>query len=112
MLMVWISRGHGGWALGILGLCLLPLMLAAYFDVLPEDPALAVWSLTILLFVSGVVTTVIGYYLNRGGGFWTIDATTGLEYFDKSARHSLYFIPMQYWGFLYVALAGLLFWNI
>jgi hypothetical protein len=29
-----------------------------------------------------------------------------MEHFDTSAKHSLYYIPMQHWGFLYFVLAG------
>src|SRR5262245_13642308 len=111
MFCIW--RGRGLWALGIPALYFLPpIFLDVHYTLLPEGTKAPGWLVAILLLLSGSTTTALGFYLNRGGGFWTIDAATGLQYFDKSARHSLYFVPMQYWGLLYCALAGLAFWKL
>jgi hypothetical protein len=104
--LIWISRGRGGWAFWIpLGGLFLIAAADKQFHVLPRDPNIARWIVAALGLAFGSTLTGIGFYLNRGPGFWTIDSATGLQYFDKSARHSLYFIPMQYWGLFYCALA-------
>jgi hypothetical protein len=83
----------------------LPALADSELSLLPKDPRIFGWVFTALGLASGLITIGAGFYLNRGPGFWTIDPTTGMEYFDKSAKHSLYYIPMQHWGFLYFALA-------
>jgi hypothetical protein len=104
--MIWISRGHGGWALRFpLVLVLLLCLAKSQFGVPSTDPKIVRWGLIALGMVFGLIMTGVGFYLNRGSGCWAIDSATGLQYFDKSARHSLYFIPMQYWGLFYCALA-------
>jgi hypothetical protein len=104
--MIWISRGRGGWAFGIPLACIFLTALAdSKFNVLQKDLRISRWILVALGLASGLITTGVGFYLNRGPGFWTIDPTTGMQYFDKSARHSLYYVPMQYWGLCYCALA-------
>lgn len=104
--MIWISRGRGGWALGIPLLCVfLPALADSEFSLLPKTPRVFGWVFAALGLASGLITIGVGFYLNRGPGFWTIDPATGMEQFDTSAKHSLYYIPMQYWGFLYFVLA-------
>jgi len=92
--------------LGIPLLCVfLPALADSEFSLLPKTPRVFGWVFVTLGLASGLITIGVGFYLNRGPGFWTIDPTTGMEHFDTSAKHSLYYIPMQYWGFLYFVLA-------
>jgi hypothetical protein len=103
--MIWISRGQGGWAFWIpLIFVLVPVIANDYLHVLPQkNPAFGL-AFGALGLAAGLVTAALGFYLNRGPGLWTIDSATGLRYFDKSAKHSLYFVPMQYWGLFYCVL--------
>lgn len=111
--MIWICRGKGGWAFGIPTSCLLlPALADAQFHLLPKDPRISGWFFIALALASGLTTTGVGFYLNRGPGFWTVDPMTGMQHFDKSAKHSLYYVPMQYWGLFYCVFAlfaGVLF---
>jgi hypothetical protein len=103
--MFWISRGRGGWAFWIpIIVLLVPVIADDYLHILPKGRSAFSWTFGSLGLVAGFITAAMGFYLNRGPGFWTIDSATGLRYFDKSAKHSLYFIPMQYWGLFYCAL--------
>ncbi len=105
-LMIWVSRGRGGWALGIPFLFSLLLVAGDRLGFFPRDPGAGKWILIGLALASGLVTTGLGFYLNREPkSFRTIDPSTGQEYIDKSARHSMYYIPLQYWGLFYCALA-------
>ena len=103
--MIWISRGRGGWAFWIpLIFVLVPVIADDYLHVLPKGKPAFGLTFCALWVAAGLVTATWGFYLNRGPGFWTIDSATGLRYFDKSAKHSLFFIPMQYWGLFYCVL--------
>ena len=105
--MIWISRGRGGWALWTLLLCIaVPFFVCDWLHLLPADnsPAAHYFFYSLLL-AAGLIVTPLGFSLNRGPGYWRIDPASGLKYFDKSANHSMYFIPMQYWGLLYLLAA-------
>jgi hypothetical protein len=104
--MIWVSRGRGGWAIWTLILLIMvPLLAGDQFHLLPQTQHAAQWILLGGLLASGLIVTALGFRLNRGPGRWTIDSASGLQYFDKSAKHSLYLIPMQYWGLFYCTLA-------
>ena len=103
--MIWISRGRGGWAVWIpLIFLLAPVLVDDYLHLLPKSGPAFGLTFGALGLASGLVIAAMGFYLNRGPGIWTVDSATGLRYFDKSARHSLYFIPLQYWGLFYCLL--------
>src|SRR5262249_53777328 len=99
--MFYLARGRGRLALA--GPGLLGLVLAADDAVgfLPKGATADKWILVAFLLTSGLITAGIGIYLNRGPGSLAVDPTTGREYFDTSARHSFYRVPLQYWGYLY-----------
>jgi len=103
--LCWVSRGWGSLALGIPGLFTLLLAADDRFAFLPKSATASKWLLIAVLLASGLIASGLGVYLNRGPGSWTIDPTTGQEYFDTSAAHSLYYVPLQYWGFAYCLLA-------
>lgn len=100
--MIWISRGRGGWAFWILLIFIaVPVILTDYVKFLPHTQDGTQWLTLGSLLAAGILVATLGFRLNRGGGHWRIDPASGLKYFDKSANHSLYFIPMQYWGLVY-----------
>ena len=104
--MIYIWRGRGIWAIAIPSLMLIvPLMIIGMLHLPPESRPVLQWLIFSCGLIAGILTAALGFLWNRGGGRWTIDSASGLRYFDKSAKHSLYFIPMQYWGLFYCAVA-------
>jgi hypothetical protein len=101
----WVSRGWGSLALGTPLLLSLMLWADDTFQFLPNDGPATKWIFVTILFASGLLASGLGLYLNRGPGSWAIDPTTGLEYFDTWAKHSMYYVPLQYWGLFYCLLA-------
>jgi len=102
-MLIW--RGHGYWVL------LLPfatLGAVAYVD--KTFPAVLVhkqlWFAAALA-GAGLLCTLWGLLANSGGALQAIDRLTGLIVTIR-IRHSLYGIPMQYWGGLYLLAAGAL----
>lgn len=60
-----------------------------------------------LLFLpAAVVIWFLGKYLNKPKTY--IDKATGQQVYSNGGRHSLFFIPMEYWAFIYVILAVVL----
>jgi hypothetical protein len=57
------------------------------------------------LAVAGIICFVGGLIVNCGGPFQVIDRLTGLLVTIK-CRHSLYGIPVHYWGLVFVVAAG------
>jgi hypothetical protein len=107
--MIWISRGRGGWAVWIPIICLIGLVLCdEQLHMLPADRHASAIVFGVVAMLCGMAVAALGFSWNRGPGFWTIDSATGLRYFDKSAKHSLFFIPMQYWGLVYCAIVILI----
>lgn len=103
--MIWIARGQGGWALWVPLIVLgVPAVADDYLHILPSDRNALGWIFGALGMATGLAIAAIGFWVNRGPGLWTIDSASGLQYFDKSAKHSLYFIPVQYWGLFYCGL--------
>lgn len=58
------------------------------------------WGAT-ALGLSAILITTLGMYLRRRGARVVIDKETGQELVLRS-RHSLFFIPMEYWGGLLI----------
>lgn len=65
------------------------------------------WPKLAALAVAGLVVLLIGKYLNGRGGKVLIEKDTGREVLVKP-RHSLFFINVEYWGYILVAL-GVIF---
>ncbi|MGE5516172.1 MAG: hypothetical protein ACM31D_10165 [Bacteroidota bacterium] len=51
--------------------------------------------------LSALVVTALGIYLRRRGARVVVDKETGQELVLRS-RHTLFFIPMEYWGAILV----------
>jgi hypothetical protein len=66
------------------------------------------WPLAVAFVVAGVVTWFVGQTLNARSSRTASDTVPGGER-TTSAAHSLFFVPMQYWGVLLIALAALPF---
>ena len=65
---------------------------------LPEDT-----SLIIGLVVAGIIVWFLGKKLNGAPEKVLIDQETGTAY-KMGTRHSLFFIPMQFWGPILIAI--------
>jgi len=57
------------------------------------------WTLSLVLFLSAVSVYLIGIKLNNKIGQIVIDKETGQE-IELKNTHSLFWIPLQYWGFI------------
>lgn len=67
-----------------------------------------VWPLSLSLIISGIICCVLGQYLNNRPGKIVIDKETGEE-IELRKTHSFFFIPLQYWGFIWCAAAIIAF---
>jgi hypothetical protein len=100
-MLIW--RGHGYWVF------LLPLLTLGVF--VHADKSLPAFAANKQLWVvaglasAGLVCALWGFFANRGGAVQAIDRLTGLIVTIR-VRHSLYGIPMQYWGGVYLLAAG------
>jgi hypothetical protein len=60
-----------------------------------------------LLFLpAAVLLWFLGRYLNKPKVY--TDKATGQQVYSKGGRHSLFYIPIEYWAFIYVLLAIIL----
>jgi hypothetical protein len=66
------------------------------------------WPLALAFLIAGAITWFAGTALNARGARTVIDKATGREY-TIDGRHSFFFVPMQYWGIVLIALAALPF---
>ncbi|ONG51801.1 hypothetical protein BKE38_15660 [Pseudoroseomonas deserti] len=75
--------------------------MAALFAVLGPKPAPLTFSIVVMLMVllGGLANWWVGRRLNGGPGRELIDARTGQRVILRP-RHSLFWIPMQYWSVL------------
>ena len=69
---------------------------------LPEDT-----SLIIGLVVAGIIVWFLGKKLNGGSEKVLVDQETGTAY-KMGTRHSLFFIPMQFWGPIFIVIGVVL----
>ena len=61
------------------------------------------WPMLVAFLVAGAIVWFLGRYLNDKGTRRLIDPETNQEVTLKS-NHSFFFIPMQYWGAIFVVL--------
>jgi hypothetical protein len=66
------------------------------------------WPLALALVVAGVVIWFVGKALHARGARTVIDKATGRE-LTIGGSHTFFFVPMQYWGVVLIALAALPF---
>lgn len=67
------------------------------------------WPMGVALLLAAAASWQFGRHLNGRPARIVIDKETGEEVALKSGTHSLFFIPMQYWGFILAAF-GLYAW--
>jgi hypothetical protein len=96
-----IWRGLGRWVLAVPLLMLFGLFaLTVWLPLLPRGGV----PMTAIFALSGVVTAAWGFAANRPPWPIVIDPVTGHEFLLRT-RHSLYGVPMQYWGLFELAVA-------
>ncbi len=61
------------------------------------------WPKSVALFVSAILVTILGFFLKKQPDRVMIDKATGQEMAIRS-RHSVFFIPVIYWGAIYAAI--------
>ena len=61
------------------------------------------WTLSLVLMLSAVLIYIVGIKLNGKKGKIVIDKESGEE-MELKSTHSLFWIPLQYWGFVMFAL--------
>ena len=103
--MIWVWRGKGAWALWSLmaGTLVLVLILEATGMTGERSPAREhAWPVMLILLLAAGICLWIGKdnYEERN----VVDSTTGLQTTQR-VRHSFYWIPIEYWGGLYIAIA-------
>lgn len=62
------------------------------------------WPIPLVFLLSAIPTTLLGLKLHNEPGRVLIDAETG-EKVELKERHSLFWIPMHYWGIVQLALS-------
>lgn len=65
------------------------------------------WPAFVALLIAGVIVWFFGRHLNSKGAKCLIDPETNQEVMLKN-NHSLFFIPMEYWGPIFLVL-GIIF---
>lgn len=96
-----------GWGLSILlfiFMFVLPIefLVEHYFGV-GQYKALA-WPIPLAILLGAIPTTIVGVILNNKPARLLVDAETG-EKVELKPNHSLFWIPMQYWGFILLGLS-------
>ncbi|MBI5773751.1 MAG: hypothetical protein HZA89_08420 [Verrucomicrobia bacterium] len=91
------------------GLGFLPIVFVAVFGFFFYDSDPKAWRATDKLFaytllLTGVVSGLLGYWLRRRPERTLVDKATGQEVKFRPS-HSLFFIPMVYWGPIFIAWA-------
>jgi hypothetical protein len=67
------------------------------------------WPLAVSLLVSSAICWSLGDYFRRHSGRVVLDKETREEIVIDQPRHTLFFIPMHWWGPILLAVAMMLF---
>ena len=67
------------------------------------------WPLAVSLLVSAAFCWRLGDYLRRRSDRVVIDKETGREFIINQSRHTLFWIPMHWWGVILMVIALILF---
>jgi len=96
-----------GWGLAIVAfifMFVLPIeLLVEHYFGEGQYKALA-WPIPLAVLLGAIPTTLVGMRLNNKPARVLIDAETG-EKVELKPNHSLFWIPMQYWGIILVGLS-------
>ena len=63
------------------------------------------WPAAVAFILTGVISWFLGKFLNKPSGRVMIDKETGEEVTIKDSAHSFFFIPVQFWGPIFVVIA-------
>jgi len=100
-----------GWGLAVIGfifLFVLPIqLLVEYFYGVGQYQALS-WPVPLAFLLGAIPTTLVGQMLNNKPARVLIDPDTH-EKVELKREHSLFWIPMQYWGVILVILSALIY---
>jgi len=55
-------------------------------------------------FLAGLASAILGFYLRRREGRTVVDKATGKE-FTLQPSHTLFFIPITYWGLIFIGVS-------
>ncbi|THF64580.1 hypothetical protein E6C76_10980 [Pseudothauera nasutitermitis] len=92
-----------GWGVLTVVLTLAGIVLA---DAIAGADNSAPWAQALGFFLAAALVGPLGYYLNKRPGRVLVDPETG-EKVELRIRHTLFWIPMQYWAIVLIA-GGLL----
>ena len=67
------------------------------------------WPLAISLFLSAIVCWFLGSHLKKRSDRIVIDKETGKEFVFNQSCHTLFFIPMHFWGPLLALIGAIVF---
>ncbi len=62
------------------------------------------WAMPLVLGISSIVVFILGYKINSKTGKIVIDPENN-ERIELKTTHSMFWIPLQYWGFIILAIA-------
>ncbi len=66
------------------------------------------WPIPVAVAISGIIVGWLGYKLNNKPGRILVDPETN-ETIEFKKEHSLFWIPMQYWGIILLLISAALF---
>lgn len=105
-MVVW--KGWGLLIVGFLFMFVLPIeLLVEHYFGAGQYKALA-WPIPLVFLLSAIPTTFVGMKLNNKPARVLIDPETN-EKVELKREHSLFWIPMQYWGIILVILSTLIY---
>src|ERR1700761_5186834 len=67
------------------------------------------WPLAVMLVVSALICWLLGDYLRKRSDQVVIDKKTGREFVINQSHHTLFWIPMHWWGPILLVIALILF---
>jgi hypothetical protein len=67
------------------------------------------WPFALSLVNSAILCWFLGNHLRKKSDRVVVDKLTGKEFVINQSRHTLFFIPMQYWGPILLVCAATLF---
>ena len=100
-----------GWGLAVIGitfLFVLPIQLSVEHFYGEGQYQALVWPIPLVFLLSAIPTTLLGLKLHNKPGRVLVDPETG-EKVELKATHSLFWIPMHYWGIVQLALSVLIY---
>jgi len=105
-MVVW--KGWGLLIVGFIFMFVLPIeLLVEHYFGLGQYKALS-WPIPLAMLLGAIPTTLVGMKLNNKPARVLVDSDTG-EKVEIKPEHSLFWIPMQYWGVILCGFALLIY---